>query len=123
MHDDATVRYLAANDEPRNVKGWLQQLYIECFQVDLVTPVACSDTLLRIHATAEEYEATAENALTPIQVSKSHFQHLQSWSSSTYAKLELFKSVSWCQQLFTLYSTSAPVNGHQLPRSKACLYR
>ena len=68
MQDDATVRDLAAGDESRNVKGWLQLLYTQCFQVDLVTPVATSDTLLRIHATAEEYEATAEEAFIPFQV-------------------------------------------------------
>ena len=74
----ATVKYLAADDESRNVKGWLQKLYTNCFQVDLVTPVASSDTLLCIHATAEEYEATAEDAFIPFQVRTLQSQLLQS---------------------------------------------
>ena len=69
MQDDATVKELTAKDTSRDMKGWLQHLHTHCFHIDLSGPIASSDVLLRIHATAEEFEATAEEAFVPFQAS------------------------------------------------------
>ena len=65
MQDEATVRELAAPDVTRDVKGWLQRIHAGLFKVDLFASVPSNDTLMRIHTTAEEFEATAEKFLAP----------------------------------------------------------
>ena len=63
------MKELAAVDVSKDMKGRLQRLYNRCFTVDLLTPIASSDALLRIHSTAEDYRAPAEEtAFIPFQV-------------------------------------------------------
>jgi len=68
LQDAAIVRDLSEGDFTGNVKGWLQEFCGGLVQIDLSAIVAASDTLLHLHSTAEQYEATAEDFLAPFQV-------------------------------------------------------
>ena len=68
------MKDLAAEDTTQDVKGWLQRAHAWLFQVDLFESVPASDTLMRIHSTAEEFEASAEDFLAPFQVNKFTFK-------------------------------------------------
>ena len=63
------MRELAADDASRDMKGWLQRSYAYLFQADIFASVSSNDTLMRIHATAEEYDKAAEELFSTIQVS------------------------------------------------------
>ncbi len=69
--DETVMKDLAAEDVTTDVQGWLRWARAHFLQVDLFESVPASDTLMRIHSTAEEFEATAENFLAPFQVSLS----------------------------------------------------
>ncbi len=69
MQDDATVRELAADDVSKDLRGWMQRVYAYLFHLDMAAGVASSDTLIRIHSTAEEFEAAAEDRFVVFQVS------------------------------------------------------
>ena len=62
LQDEVTMKDLAAEDTTQDVKG------------DLFESVPASDTLMRIHSTAEEFEASAEDFLAPFQVNKFTFK-------------------------------------------------
>ncbi len=68
--DDVTVRDLAVRDISGDVKGWLQHIHAWLFHGDIFASVASSDTLMRIHGTAEELDPAAEECFTPFQVQK-----------------------------------------------------
>lgn len=63
------MKDLAAEDVTRDVQGWLRWARARFLQVDLFESVPASDTLMRIHSTAEEFDSTAEDFLAPFQVS------------------------------------------------------
>ena len=62
------MREIAAKDTPLDVKGVLHQLHAYCFDMDLKAIVTSNSTLLDIHSTAEELEATLETVYAPFQV-------------------------------------------------------
>ncbi|DBA68444.1 TPA: hypothetical protein ACH3X2_013739 [Trebouxia sp. C0005] len=66
--DDATVKELHAEEVTCGVKGWMQRTYHELIHPDLFEDVPSSDTLMRIHCTAEEFDASAEELWAPFQV-------------------------------------------------------
>ena len=66
--DDMTVQDLAAQDRSADVKGWLQHVHAWLFERDLFAGVAADANLMRIHATAEEFEPAAEDCFVPFQV-------------------------------------------------------
>ena len=68
LQDEATVKELRAEEVTSGVKGWLQRAYTELIQPDLFEDVPSSDTLMRIHSTAEEFDASAEELWAPFQV-------------------------------------------------------
>ena len=68
LQDNVTLEELAAEDVSRDVKGWLQRADAWLFEMDLFESVPASTTLMRIHSTAEEYEAVAEEFMAPFQV-------------------------------------------------------
>jgi hypothetical protein len=63
------MKDLAAEDVTTDVQGWLRWARAHFLQVDLFESVPASDTLMRIHSTAEEFDSTAEDFLAPFQVS------------------------------------------------------
>ncbi len=63
------MKDLAAEDVTTDVQGWLRWARAQFLQVDLFGSVPASDTLMRIHSTAEEFDSTAEDFLAPFQVS------------------------------------------------------
>ena len=67
MQNAATVRELAAEDVTRDLKGWLRWAYAWLFRVDMFESVPASEVLMRIHSTAEKYDASAEDLLAPFQ--------------------------------------------------------
>ena len=67
--DETTMKDLAAEDVTTDVQGWLRWAHAHFLQVDLFKSVPASDTLMRIHSTAEEFDSTAEDFLAPFQVS------------------------------------------------------
>ena len=69
LQDETTMKDLAAEDVTRDVQGWLRWARARFLQVDLFESVPASDTLMRIHSTAEEFDSTAEDFLAPFQVS------------------------------------------------------
>ena len=62
------MRELAADERAGDMKGWLQRLHAWLFEGDIFACVASNDALLRIHSTAEEFEAAAEDCFVPMQV-------------------------------------------------------
>ncbi|KAL0049121.1 hypothetical protein WJX82_007032 [Trebouxia sp. C0006] len=66
--DEATVKELRAEEVTGGVQGWLQRAYTGLIQPDLFEDVRSSDTLMRIHSTAEEFDASAEELWAPFQV-------------------------------------------------------
>ena len=62
------MKDLAAEDVTTDVQGWLQWARAHFLQLDLFESVPASDTLMRIHSTAEEFDSTAEDFLAPFQV-------------------------------------------------------
>ena len=62
-----TVQDLADCDRTADMKGWLQRLHAWLFERDLFAGVALDSTLMRIHATAEEYESAAEDCFAIFQ--------------------------------------------------------
>lgn len=68
LQDDATVKELHAEEVTCGVKGWMQRTYHELIHPDLFEDVPSSDTLMRIHCTAEEFDASAEELWAPFQV-------------------------------------------------------
>lgn len=68
MQDDATVQELSTEDVANNMKGWVQQANTWLFHRNLYAGVPADETLLRIHSTAEEFDASAEALLIPFQV-------------------------------------------------------
>jgi len=68
LQDEATVKELRAEEVTGGVKGWMQRAYTELIQPDLFEDVPSSDTLMRIHSTAEEFDASAEELWAPFQV-------------------------------------------------------
>lgn len=62
------MKELRAEEVTGGVKGWLQRAYTELIQPDLFEDVPSSDTLMRIHSTAEEFDASAEELWAPFQV-------------------------------------------------------
>ncbi len=70
LQDDLTVQNLADCDRAADMKGWLQRLHACLFERDLFAGVTSDSTLMRIHATAEEYESAAEDCFAPFQARK-----------------------------------------------------
>jgi len=68
LQDEATVKELRAEEVTGGVQGWLQRAYTGLIQPDLFEDVRSSDTLMRIHSTAEEFDASAEELWAPFQV-------------------------------------------------------
>ncbi|KAL0050078.1 hypothetical protein WJX82_004015 [Trebouxia sp. C0006] len=66
--DDVTVQDLADCDRSADMKGWLQRMHAWLFERDLFAGIASDTNLMRIHATAEEYESAAEDCFAPFQV-------------------------------------------------------
>ena len=69
LQDDVTVQDLAVCDRTADMKGWLQCVHAWLFERDLFAGIASDTTLMRIHATAEEYELAAEDCFAPFQAS------------------------------------------------------
>ena len=69
VQDAAVVKEIAATDNTLDVKSLLQKIYVQCFELDLTSYVASSEKLMCIHSSAEEFDATAEEAFVPFQVS------------------------------------------------------
>ena len=63
------MKDLAAEDVTTDVQGWLRRARAHFLQMDLFESVPASDTLMRIHSTAEEFDSTAEDFLASFQVS------------------------------------------------------
>lgn len=63
------MKELAAEDVTTDVQGWLRWARAHFLQVNLFESVPASNTLMRIHSTAEEFDSTAEDFLAPFQVS------------------------------------------------------
>lgn len=66
------MRELAADDGSRDVKGRVQHAYAYLFLSDIFASVSSNDTLMRIHATAEEYDKATEELFSMFQVSAGH---------------------------------------------------
>lgn len=60
---------LAEQDRSGDMKGRLQRVHTWLFDRDLFAGVVADDNLMRIHATAEEYEPAAEEQCVPFQAS------------------------------------------------------
>ena len=69
MQDEATVLSLSAQDKSGDVHGWLQRVHAWLFEGDLSAGVARDRTVMRIHATAEEFDPAAEETMAPFQAS------------------------------------------------------
>ena len=68
MQDDATVLSLSVQDRGDNVQGLLRRICARLVNVDIFSGVGTDDTLMRIHATAEEFDPAAEQCFVPFQV-------------------------------------------------------
>lgn len=68
MQDDATVQLLSEKSHSGDVHGWLRCLHAWLFERDLFADVAGDSKLMRIHATAEEFDPAAEESFVPFQV-------------------------------------------------------
>ena len=69
MQDEATIQELATEDVTQDMKGRLQWVRNMLLRPDMAAAVRSDETLLRIHATAEQFEAVPESFLAPFQVS------------------------------------------------------
>ena len=68
LQDETTVRDLATDEKSSDMTGRLQRVRAWLFEGDIFASVASDDALLRIHATAEEFEGAAEECFVPLQV-------------------------------------------------------
>ncbi|DBA79483.1 TPA: Na+/Pi symporter [Trebouxia sp. C0005] len=68
--DEATVQELTAEDVSRNASGWLHHTCNRLLHKDMFVHIRSSETLLRIHSTAEQFEPAAEAFFGPFQVSR-----------------------------------------------------
>ncbi|DBA97694.1 TPA: hypothetical protein ACH3X3_012582 [Trebouxia sp. C0006] len=66
--DEATVQELTAEDASPNASGWLHQTCNRLFHTDMFAHICSSDTLLRIHSIAEQFDPAAEALFGPFQV-------------------------------------------------------
>jgi len=66
--DEATVQELTAEDASPNASGWLHQTCNRLFHTDMFAHIRSSDTLLRIHSIAEQFDPAAEALFGPFQV-------------------------------------------------------
>ena len=66
------MQELTAEDGSKDIKGWVQRAYASLFNADMFASVSSSDTLMRIHATAEEYDKATEELFTGFQVNPGH---------------------------------------------------
>ena len=69
VQDEATMRELTTEDFTQDVKGWLQSVQITLFRPDMAAIVRSDHTLIRIHSTAEQFEAIPESFMGFFQVS------------------------------------------------------
>ena len=69
MQDEATVQELATEDVTQDMKGRLQWVRNMLLRPDMAAAVRSDETLLRIHTTAEQFEAVPESFVAPFQVS------------------------------------------------------
>ena len=67
--DEATVQELTAEDVSRNASGWLHYTCNRLFHKDMFANIRSSETLLRIHSSAEQFDSAAEASSGPFQVS------------------------------------------------------
>ena len=67
--NEATVQELTAEDVSRNASGWLHHTCNRLFHKDMFAHMHSSDTLPRIHSTAEQLDPAAEALSGPFQVS------------------------------------------------------
>ena len=66
--DEATVQDLTAEDVSNNASGWLAHTCKKLFHKDMFAHIRSSDTLLRIHSTAEQFDLAAESLFGFFQV-------------------------------------------------------
>ncbi|KAL0031297.1 hypothetical protein WJX79_001595 [Trebouxia sp. C0005] len=102
--DETTMKDLAAEDVTRDVQGWLRWARARFLQVDLFESVPASDTLMRIHSTAEEFDSTAEDFLAPFQITLGVFLSLASGANSAHTS---FGILAMMRQIQTSGTVSA----------------
>lgn len=68
FQDDATVQQLCEDNSSGDVQGWIRRCHAWLFEGDLFADVAADATLMRIHATAEEFDPATEESFVPFQV-------------------------------------------------------
>ena len=68
VQDDAIVHELATARKGTESQSWLQWVNAWLFDRDVFKGVSTDDVVMRIHATAEEFDAGAEKLFTPWQV-------------------------------------------------------
>ena len=73
------MRELTTEDITQDVKGWLQWIQITLFRPDMAAIIRSDRTLLRIHSTAEQFEAIPENYMGFFQVSMCPLQSEPEW--------------------------------------------
>ena len=73
VQDEATMQELTTEDITQDVKGWLQSVRIMLFRPNMAAIVRSDRTLVRIHSTAEQFEAVPENFMGFFQVSTCPF--------------------------------------------------
>ena len=66
--DEATVQQLSEKNSTGDVQGWIRGCHAWLFEGDLFADVAADPALLRIHATAEEFDPATEEVFVPFQV-------------------------------------------------------
>ena len=63
------MQELTAEDVSRNASGWLHHTCNRLSHKDMFAHIRSSETLLRIHSTAEQFDMSAEALTGPFQVS------------------------------------------------------
>lgn len=120
---------LAEQDRSGDMKGWLQRVHTWLFDRDLFAGVVADDNLMRIHATAEEYEPAAEEQCVPFQASHTALHCcadgdcLMSASIARHA-LGTFVCAGACLVhlcSFTSMPNSPPTKTHQLTQFRSTL--
>ncbi|DBA92175.1 TPA: hypothetical protein ACH3X1_015890 [Trebouxia sp. C0004] len=105
--DETTMKDLAAEDVTTDVQGWLRWARARLLQVDLFESVLASDTLMRIHSTAEEFEATAEDFLAPFQITLGVFLSLASGANSAHTSFGVLAMMRQIQQSGTVSASAS----------------
>ncbi|KAL0049305.1 hypothetical protein WJX82_010880 [Trebouxia sp. C0006] len=105
--DETTMKDLAAEDVTTDVQGWLRWAHAHFLQVDLFKSVPASDTLMRIHSTAEEFDSTAEDFLAPFQITLGVFLSLAFGANSAHTSFGILAMMRQIQKSGTVSASAS----------------